>query len=815
MGKARHPTRSKREQTPAGRRQALLVRAVEIYEQALWDSDEALAFLEGQGLRDDPLLVRLRVGYSAGRLSNLLPRRGGVRRDLVAAGVLDDEGRERLDGCVVFPVVDAQGDVVTLWGIRVDGADSDHLIRLGDGDEALWNAEAARTHPTVLVVGSMLDALSLHVAGCGNTVAFGDPGWVCAGAFEQLAGKGLSELTFLLGPSDIAAGVRDQLPQAVPACLSYRVVILGVDGQLSQALTDAGPEALAATIRDLLATAKEDDRGPCGADAPSGQTPECGQARGTPGIGGESLRLNLGLLQYRVFGLEARDRRLKATIRAENGGRLHIDTLDLYNARARRMLCRDLCRSFGLRPEQIEAEIAKLTVACETFSRRATPAAADAPLVMTPEDRTEAESFGRSADLLDRIVADYETCGLVGEHHNKLLCYLAAVSRKTTEPLSVLILSSSGAGKSALQETTLRLCPPEDVVKLTNLTAKALFYRDSTSLRHKILAVEEGAGAEDAGYAVRNLISAGELVSSATVRDRGTGRLTVMENRVEGPTAVFLTTTNPDVDAETRSRFVVASVDEGQAQTRAILEYQRRRRTFGGLTDHAAVTAVMRRHHSFQRLLRPVMVVNPYAPQLAYIDSRLQGRREQPKYLGLINTVAFLRQMQKQIRKRDGVELIEVEPADIAVANDLAMVVLGRSMDELSRPARDLMGILDALVDARLEELRGAGAAVMPMRRSVGFTRRDVREFCGWAHARLHRYIRELLRLEYVRMEALRGGTLHYYRLTDEHPSARAERSALALQSIDVAGTASSEIASARSPLVPHVEADRNGESDL
>lgn len=67
MGKAKHPTGDKREQTPAGRRQALLLRTVEIYEKALWGSNEALAFLEAKGLRDDPLLVRHRVGYSATR----------------------------------------------------------------------------------------------------------------------------------------------------------------------------------------------------------------------------------------------------------------------------------------------------------------------------------------------------------------------------------------------------------------------------------------------------------------------------------------------------------------------------------------------------------------------------------------------------------------------------------------------------------------------------------------------------------------------------------------------------------------------------
>ena len=44
---------------------------------------------------------------------------------------------------------------------------------------------------------------------------------------------------------------------------------------------------------------------------------------------------------------------------------------------------------------------------------------------MTPEQRAEAEAIGKSPDLVQMILADYERCGLVGEKANKLLCYLA------------------------------------------------------------------------------------------------------------------------------------------------------------------------------------------------------------------------------------------------------------------------------------------------------------------------------------------------------------------------------------------------------
>ncbi len=152
-------------------------------------------------------------------------------------------------------------------------------------------------------------------------------------------------------------------------------------------------------------------------------------------------------------------------------------------------------------------------------------------------------------------------------------------SRKMPRPLAVLNLASSGAGKTALQDAALAFCPPEDLVKLTSLSGKALFYKERDSLKHKVLALEEGDGVSEAMYALRNLISAGELVTESTIKDPASGRLVTMTNKVEGPAAVFLTTTHPETDAETKSRFFVTSVDEGRVQTEAILAFQRRRRT--------------------------------------------------------------------------------------------------------------------------------------------------------------------------------------------------------------------------------------------
>ena len=78
---------------------------------------------------------------------------------------------------------------------------------------------------------------------------------------------------------------------------------------------------------------------------------------------------------------------------------------------------------------------------------------------------------------------------MVGEQTNKLVGYLAAVSRKLEEPLAVIIQSSSAAGKTSLMEAVLAFLPAEERVKYSAMTGQSLFYLGETDLKHKVLAV--------------------------------------------------------------------------------------------------------------------------------------------------------------------------------------------------------------------------------------------------------------------------------------------------------------------------------------
>jgi DNA primase catalytic core len=801
-------TAKKEDDAPAinpARAAQLLERVVAVYEKNLPESPEALEYLKRRGL--DGQATAHRAGYANGRLHEILPKSGKVLDELKALGVLSNSGQEHFAGCVVFPVTDVDGSLVTLYGRHVGDGAKRHVF-LPKRHTGLWNAPVLKTYPEIIVVEGVFDALSIEAAGFPNVVAIQGTNGLSDGDIADMNRHGVQRVILMLDGDKagaVAAGKIERRIKTQPGLdqgakpIDVALRILPDDHDPNSFLVAFGREKLSELIlceRGVLPETFGERANPeskAEASREEGQT-EPPQLASSPAqmLDGEgAFTVSCGARHYRLMGLDKAQHRLKATIRVEHAGRLHVDTLDLYSARSRRNLEQDLCRLFEETPETIEADITKLVKRCEAV-RVSTEAGPAVVPDLTAKEKDDAAAFGKRPDLFDAILADYETCGLVGEEANKLLGYLAAISRKMPEPLSVLILSSSGAGKTALQDAACGFVPPEDLVKLTSLSGKALFYKERTSLKHKVLALEEGAGAESASYAIRNLISQGELVVEAAMKDPATGRITTMTNRVEGPTAVLMTTTNPEIDPETKSRFIVTSADESREQTRAILAFQRRREGLDGLFTSTAVADTLKRHHNFQRLLKPLHIVNPIHESLNYADDRLQGRRDQPKYLALIRAVAFLRQMQKQVKHLDlrdkavepalrslgEVGYIEVDGEDVKLAGRLAREILGHSLDELSRPSRNLLLELEKMIRQRLpdgtkghtsgEEVTSAdGPSISGEGRlhRVSFTRRAIREFTGWSNYRVHIHLKELVEFEYVSGEADRANNTYRYRL--------------------------------------------------
>jgi DNA primase catalytic core len=481
--------------------------------------------------------------------------------------------------------------------------------------------------------------------------------------------------------------------------------------------------------------------------------------------------LAFGERRYRVRGL-ARNLAydlLKVNLLASMGDAFHVDTLDLYNARARHSYIAQAAVELRVAEDVLKTDLGRVLLALEDLQekqiRAATTPVAKPAVAIDPAAREAALALLHAPDLLQRIAFDFDACGIVGEATNKLVGYLAATSRRLDAPLAIVIQSSSAAGKSSLMDAVLALMPEEERVKYSAMTGQSLFYMGETNLKHKILAIVEEEGASRASYALKLLQSEGELTIASTSSDPKTGNLTTQEYRVEGPVMMFLTTTAIDIDEELMNRCLVLTVDEEREQTRAIHRLQREKRTLQGLVKKEQKQAILHLHRNAQRLLKKLAVVNPYAERLTFLDDRTRTRRDHEKYLTLIDTIALLHQYQRPIHTTmvggHSIDYIEVTLADIAAANRLAHDVLGRSLDELPPQTRRVLGALH-------DWLAGVAQEQETRRSELRFSRSDVRRITSLSDTQCRLHLERLVALEYALVHrGTRGQSFEYELLYD------------------------------------------------
>jgi len=502
-------------------------------------------------------------------------------------------------------------------------------------------------------------------------------------------------------------------------------------------------------------------------------------------VGSHELTLTLGDRTYRVRGLAKNltPETLRVTLLVQRGGGpVFSDALDLYGARARALYAGQAARLLDVSEELLTQDLGALLLRLEGLrdaalataaaaSASTTPAPTPSPAgaaAMTADERREALTLLRDPQLLDRLIADGATLGMVGERTNLLVGTLAAVSRKLPHPLAVIIQSASAAGKTALMEAILALVPPEERVHYTAMTGQALYYLGESDLKHKVLSVVEEEGAERAAYALKLLQSEGVLTIASTGKDPQSGKLVTHTYRVEGPVQLMLTTTALTLDEELANRALVLTVDESAAQTRAIHQRQREARTLEGLLARSERADLLRRWQNAQRLLKSIAVVNPYAPTLSFGDARTRARRDHEKYLTLIDAIALLHQHQRDQktvhRQGQALTYIEVTEADLALAAELAAEVLARSRDELPPQTRRCLALLSEWV-ARECTARKLQTA------SLRFTAREARAATGLGATQMKLHLHRLVELEELVVYRSHRGLGVVYELVEPPPA--------------------------------------------
>jgi hypothetical protein len=457
------------------RRAKLLERVAAFYHQRFLDRPEGQQYLVRQrGVRNLSLFRDFRIGYADGSLLEALPQDADSLAWFRQLGALNGRNREVLAGCVVFPLFDAAGLLVNLYGRRIEDGTTNHAYLNGE-TRGLWNVPAARRSSRLLLVGSILDALTLVDRGVADV-------WPCIGR------NGLNDdQQALLGKCRL---------QSVTLCLRGgshgQVLAKTIEPQLS-VLGIAVQSANLPDGEDLNSFLATREIGAFHAllpkvEAPAASAGDAGECRRTA----QGLILTIGSRRYEVKAFTPQGTQLKATIKASGDPRrgFELHTLDLYSARSREAYAQSCAKLFDEELPRIRADLERVVEQVEAWTP---PESDQGPVRVTisDQDREAGLALLRDPQLLDRIERDLTTLGIAGESLNKRLCYLAAVSRKLDDPLSLLIQSRSAAGKSTLQNTVLSLVPDEDKVVYTRLTDQSLFYQTPDALTHKLLALEE------------------------------------------------------------------------------------------------------------------------------------------------------------------------------------------------------------------------------------------------------------------------------------------------------------------------------------
>ena len=756
----------------------VLRQCIDHYHEALKHSKEALAYLKRRGIDHPDAIATFRLGFANRTLGLTLPIKqlkhgAAIRSQLARIGIYRESGHEHLNGSLVVPVLDGAGRVLQVYGRKVNDSLRSgtplHLMLPGEL-RGVWNQDAIREGSEVILAGGLIDALTWWCAGHRNvTASFG-----LAGYTDELH-TALSKASRVL-----IAMPRTETGAEVSRATGDRLAIAGVevfevafppdmDANEAMLKLPGGREALAVLLRKAEWVAKGTS---VPAEPIAASTPES-IASTSPTVPEAEVRngevvFNFGDRRYRVRGLERNTSfdLLKVNVLASRADHFHLDTFDLYSAKARGAFTSQAAAELLTTEEVIKADLGRVLVKLEAVQEAHIAGLlkpkAPTPAELSEASRREALQILRSPDLLDRIANDFDAVGLVGDPQTKLVAYLATISRKLSRPLGLIVQSTSAAGKSSLLNAVLDFVPEEDRIQFSSITGQSLYYMGEATLAHRVLALTEEEGAKRASYALKLLQSEGELRIASTGKDTKTGTLIAQEYRVRGPVAILMTTTATDLDPELQNRCLVLSVDESRETTREIHRRQRSRRTLTALSGAARRIATIQRHQASQRLLRTLAVVNPYAESLSFPDGSTRLRRDHEKYLTLIDAIALLHQHQREVRAItvDGkpVEYVEVTREDIQHANRLAAAVLRRSVDELPPQTRRLLSEIAVLVgdDAKARSCRS---------HEVRFTRRELRERLAWGDTQLKVHLARLVELEYLIAHRIVPGRRYAYEL--------------------------------------------------
>jgi DNA primase len=666
------------------------------------------------------------------------------------AGYNNGTHYKHLKNCLVFPLKDKSGNIVSLYGRNIESKGNEDRHFYLQGRSGLYPGYPDASTTSIVITESIIDAATLQLYTTHKVLSlYGTNGLNEEHKAALKALPQLKEIIFFLNGDEAGkeatAKHSKALHEQFPGVIISQVNV-PEEEDVNSLVQSHEPEILNHLIaeRTKLFPSVEEKK--------QKQQPLPSQ----PITNGRLNTTNPDYIAYTrdnilisVIGgiaLYPLDK-LKVTLKAERSDSrspLHSirqSNLDLYSDEQAERFTRRASEKLETGSKAMQICMAELTGLLEEY--RAQKIEEQKPKkaekrILTESRKAKAISFLKRKQLLKRTNEVIGLTGVVGEEKNRLLMFLVFTSRLREQPLHIISLGASGTGKTYLQEKVAELIPEEEKLEITTLSENALYYFDRKELQHKLVLIEDLDGAQDDKilYAIRELMSKKRISKTIPIKD-SKGNLKTVTITVEGPISLAGTTTREKLYEDNANRSLLLYLDNSAAHRNAIMEYQRK--LSAGIINKGEEEQARELLQDIQSILQPVRVRNPFATQLCIPETVFKPLRTNTHYLAFIETITFYHQYQREIKTDPATQerYIETTLEDIQAANILLKEVLLAKSDELTNACRSFLETLKTLLQKE---------------KKTSFFKHEVREHLRINPHNLKYYLSQLLQYGYIKV---------------------------------------------------------------
>ncbi|RVU90827.1 hypothetical protein EH230_07930 [Flavobacterium columnare] len=416
--------------------------------------------------------------------------------------------------------------------------------------------------------------------------------------------------------------------------------------------------------------------------------------------------------------------------------------LNLYNDDQVEKVIRKVAEKLELGTRIINEGVQKLILQLENYRLNATKkekAIARYPLRnLTEKEIAEATQWLKDPNLKEKLIKILEETGLVGEGKNALFLYLILLSHKMKKTLHAVVQGTSGSGKSHLVSGVADCMYDQNKIKrFTRVTDKSFYNYGEYDLQNTGIILEDYDGlSEEAELAWRELQSNQKLSSSVSQKNEQTGDIKTGEKYVFDPIASLVATTKFRMYEDNESRVFIIAIDESEEQTERVLDYMTKKAS-GEITEEME-NKNKQLLQNICYLLEPYNVKNQYRLEL---PQNVKHRRRLTQILhDFIAQVTILNQYR---REKDQNDFLVTKIEDLEIAVDLMFNSIVIKADELD-------GILRQFYENLKNYIEKKAKTINKKPQDVDFTMREIRQHFNVSKTQMFRYFTELTELEYL-----------------------------------------------------------------